>query len=145
MFDAIMFIDYIEAKHVSNADHEKFLYARFRPEMKKAMDAWLKTDPFNNPAAPVGPFKMAEYTQQETYEANRLEDLAAAARNAAQTANVTSDNYVLMTVMFASVMFFGGVGNTFRSLWSRQASLFTAIVLFCLTAIALCTMPICRQ
>jgi hypothetical protein len=29
--------------------HEKFLFDRFRPEMKKAVDAWLKTDPFNKP------------------------------------------------------------------------------------------------
>jgi hypothetical protein len=144
-FDASMFIDYIEAKHTGNSSHEKFLYDRFRPEMKKAVDAWLKTDPFNNPAAPPTPFKMTEYTQAEMEEASRQDELGASLRAAAQTANATADQYVLITVLFASVLFFGGVGNTFRSLWSRQASLTMAIVLLGVAVLVLCTMPICKQ
>src|SRR5258708_24514646 len=62
-FDASMFISYMQAKNEGNKRQEEFLFNRFRPEMKKAVDAWLNTDPFNNPAAPQGPFKMGVYTQ----------------------------------------------------------------------------------
>jgi hypothetical protein len=39
-----------------------FLYNRFRDEFRPAMDAWLATDPGNNPDAPATPFVMPEYT-----------------------------------------------------------------------------------
>ena len=64
-FDAAMLINYLQAKTQGNQRLEKILYDRFRPEMKTAVEAWLKTDPFNNPAAPPSPFKMAEYVQKE--------------------------------------------------------------------------------
>jgi len=50
-FDASMFINWMHAKHEGNERHEKFLFHRFRPEAKKAVEAWLKNDPFNDPAA----------------------------------------------------------------------------------------------
>jgi hypothetical protein len=42
-----------------------FLHTRFRPEARKVLDAWLQTDPFSNPDAPLRPFDMAEYAQPE--------------------------------------------------------------------------------
>jgi hypothetical protein len=144
-FDAAVFIQYIEAKHAANDRHETFLYERFRPEMRKAVDAWLKTDPFNNPSAPPSPFTMAEYSQKELAEVDRQDAQAAGARAAAQTANETADRYVLLTVIFASVLFFGGIGNTFRSHWGRRGSLAMSYALFLATMVALCMMPICRS
>src|ERR1700730_7604614 len=81
-FDAAMFINYIEAKKGGNKDMEDFLHRRFRPEMRLAMDAWLKTDPFNNQNAPPTPFAMAEYVQMEQQKAKRQDDLAAAEEEA---------------------------------------------------------------
>src|SRR5271167_465463 len=50
-FDASMFISYMNAKNEGNERQEKFLFKRFRPEMKVAIEAWLKTDPLNDPKA----------------------------------------------------------------------------------------------
>jgi hypothetical protein len=144
-FDASMFIDYLEAKSEGNESLQKLLYERFRPEMRTVMDAWLKTDPFNNPAAPSGPFKMAEYVQKELEEAKKYDDLASQKRIAAEEANQISDTYVLLTVMFASVLFFGGVSGTFDSRRLRLIVCALAIVLFVVTVIALGTMPICQE
>src|SRR5262249_58732961 len=47
-FDATMFIHYMEARSQGRKELEELLYQRFRPEMKHAVDAWLKTDPLNN-------------------------------------------------------------------------------------------------
>src|SRR5438046_3396528 len=63
--DASMFIYYVEAEGRGDTSLEEFLYQRFRPEMRKALDAWLKTDPLHNPHAPLTPFQMAEYVQTE--------------------------------------------------------------------------------
>ncbi len=51
--DASMFINYVEARGRGDTSLEDFLYQRFRPEMRKALDAWLKTDPLHNPHAPL--------------------------------------------------------------------------------------------
>ena len=107
-FDASIALSFMDAVARGDEQQQKFLRGRFRPELKKAMDAWLATDPLHNPDAPRGPFIMAEYVQQELLDAKRLEELATEQFSAAQHANETSDTYVLLTVMFASVLFFGG-------------------------------------
>jgi len=144
-FDASMFISYVQAKNEGNERQEKFLFKRFRPEMKKAVDAWLKTDPFNNPAAPLGPFKMAEYSQQELEEAKRQDELFTQEHAAAQQANQNSDTYVLLTVLFASVLFFGGIAGTLDMRRLRIMILTIGLALFLVTLVFLGTMPICHE
>ena len=90
-----------------------FLAQRFLPEIKPAVEAWLKLDPLNNPAAPSSPFRMAEYAQKETAEVARQEEPAAKAMAASREARRCSDDYVLLTVIFASVLFFGGIARAF--------------------------------
>lgn len=143
-FDASMFITYMQARIETNTAMETFLAQRFRPEMKLAMDAWLKLDPLHSPDAPASPFRMAEYTQKETAEVGRQEELAAKAMAAAGEARRFSDDYVLLTVVFASVLFFGGIARAIDSpLRTVLAAL--AVLLFMGTLVALTTMPICHQ
>jgi hypothetical protein len=113
--------------------------------MKKAVQAWLKTDPFNNPAAPLGPLKMAEYAQPELAEAKRQEEISEQEYSAAIHANQTADAYVLLTVLFASVLFFGGIAVTLDSRRLRVSILIIALALFVVTIAFLGTMPICKE
>lgn len=142
--DAAMGINWMQAKHDGNQRQEQFMFNRFRPE-KKAVEAWLNTDPFNNPKAPAGPFVMAEYVQPELGEAKRLDELSAQEFTAAQRANGTSDTYVLLTVLFASVLFFGGIAGTIDLRRIRIAIVAVALALFLVTITFLATMPICRE
>jgi hypothetical protein len=144
-FDAAMLINYLQAQSEDNQRLEKILRDRFRPEMKAAVEAWLKTDPFNNPAAPLSPFKMAEYVQKELAEAKGYDELSAQEHTAAQEANEASDTYVLLTVAFTSVLFFGGIAGSFRSRRLRIAFFIIALSLFVATVAVLGTMPICRE
>jgi hypothetical protein len=143
-FDASMFIAYVQARIGGNQAMEAFLGQRFRPEMKSAVEAWLKLDPLNNPAAPLSPFLMAEYAQKETAEVARQAELAAEAMAASRQARGFSDNYVLLTVIFASVLFFGGIARAFDSRPLRIGLAALAVVLFLGTLVALTTMPICH-
>ncbi len=144
-FDAQMLIAYLEIKSRGEEKLASFLHDRFRPEALKALDAWLQTDPLNNPKAPMRPFEMAEYVQPEVQEAKRLDEEEVRTLTAARKANETSDTYVLFTVLFASVLFFGGIGVTFQSSRLKWAAFAIRIVLFVATVIALGTMPICRE
>ena len=92
--EAMLLLSYLQAKSQGDQRLEKLLYDRFPPEMKPAVEAWLKTDPFNNPAAPYSPFKMAEYVQAELTAAKaKMEMFAqkqASARRRTGTATTTS-------------------------------------------------------
>jgi hypothetical protein len=144
-FDASMFIAYMEAKLDGNKALEAFLAQRFRPEMRPAAELWLKLDPLNNPAAPPSPFRMAEYAQAETAEVARQAELGAKAMASAREARQFSDDYVLLTVIFASVLFFGGIARAFDSRPLRIVLAALAVLLFLGTVAALTTMPICHE
>jgi len=88
---------------------------------------------------------MAEYVQPELAEAKRQDDLSAREYTAAMQANQTSDAYVLLTVMFASVLFFGGIAGTLDSRRLRISILLIALALFIVTVAFLGTMPICKE
>jgi hypothetical protein len=144
-FDGTMFIHYMEARLHGHKDVAELLYHRFRPEMKLAVDAWYQTDPLTNPKAPAHPLKMSAYVVAAEIEAGRQADLENQYAAAAQEANRNADNYVLLTVMFASVLFFGGITGTIDSPWLRKALGILALAFFVGTVIFLATMPICRE
>lgn len=143
--DAAMLISYLEAESRGDEVMRGFLHQRFRPEMKVAVDAWLKTRPFSDPSAPLSPFKMAEYLQPELVEAKRQNAVYDQEYARAQHANQTSDSYVLLTVLFASVLFFSGIGGTFESSRLRISVWVVACGLFAITIYTMASMPICHE
>jgi hypothetical protein len=92
-----------------------FLFSRFRPAFRPAVDAWLATRPLVNPAAPATPFAMPEYVIEADETAQRLIDDAEARAATARTANQRSDNYVLTAVVFALVLLFAGLAGRARN------------------------------
>lgn len=144
-FDASMFIAYIEARFETNRPMENFLAQRFRPDFRPAVEAWLKLDGFNNFSAPPSPLQMAEYVQKELAEAARQQTLAEEATRRSAEARRYSDNYVLLTVLFASVLLFGGIARAFTSPPLRIALTFLSLALFLVTVYAMTSMPICHE
>jgi hypothetical protein len=143
--DAQMLFAYLEAKSRGDEKLAGVIQDRFRPDAKQALDAWLKTDPFNNPNSPRSPFLMAEYAQPERDAAERLQDESGRKMEAAQKANKSGDRYVLLTVLFATVLFAGGIGSTVQSRRVRWVLFVISVVLFATTVISLATKPICRE
>src|SRR6266567_8519863 len=68
--DASMFINYVEALGRGDTSLEDFLHRRFRPEMRKALDAWLKTDPLHNPHAPLIRFRWPSMCSRSYWKRN---------------------------------------------------------------------------
>ena len=85
-----------------------------------AFEAWLATDPKNNPEAPKSPFAMPEYSVSEAQEADRLELEASSTYAKGTEANQNSDDYVLNTVILASVLFLAGVQTRIKSVPVRM-------------------------
>ena len=147
LFDGLMLVHYVEQRLSGNKRVEELLDKRFRPELQAAVNAWLATDPFNSPQAPLSPMKMPQYVQSELHEAERFHAESATAYDAAERSNHLSDTYVLLTVLFAAVLFFGGISGTLsndarRLRWTMQA---LSLLLFVGISCYLLTMPICRE
>ncbi len=70
--DAIMFMEYINALHNNDKQLSDFYFERFRPDFKPAVEAWLETNPFENPDAPPHPFVMPEYKKTFSEDAERF-------------------------------------------------------------------------
>lgn len=143
-FDASMFITYMEAKIGGNREWENFLAPRFRPDMKPAVEAWLALDPQHNLSAPSSPFQMAEYAQKETAAIAHYQNLSDEALRNSREARNFSDDYVLLTVLFATVLFLGGIARAFDAGALRTSLAVLAVVLFVATVAGLCTMPVCH-
>jgi len=119
-----------------------FLYVRMRDEFQPALRAWLATDPLANPDAPATPFDMPEYRLAAQEEADRLRAEADALAQRAREANQTSDDYVLTGVLFAGVLFFGGIANSLKKMKNRMAVLAIAIAILLASAYVLLRFPI---
>jgi hypothetical protein len=109
-----LFIEYAAAISEDNRLLTSFLHERFPKELRVATDAWLALKPLQNPDAPASPFDMPEYQLAEEDEARRLDQLAAQKADEANQANEQSDQYVLLTVLFATVLFFAGISGKFQ-------------------------------
>jgi hypothetical protein len=140
--DVSMFLQYAAALSSHQQQLADFILQRFRPEMKVAVDAWLNTHPLKNPASPLSPFSMKEYSLSTLREADQLNQLALLKLNEAKAANTRADDYVLLTVLFASALFFGGIGTKMQVRSLRIVLLSLGIVIFGVTAVTLILMPI---
>jgi hypothetical protein len=119
-----------------------FLYSRFRDEFRPAVEAWVALRPLVNEDAPSTPFQMAEYRVASDAEAARWQEQAEQRSAAARTANQRSDNYVLLSVLFALVLFFVALGGKAKA-WRSRGLLLGLSVVTLLTAIGvLVTYPV---
>lgn len=75
----------------------------------------MATQPLQNPDAPSSPFVMPEYRLEEDARVARWQAEATTELELASAADEASDRYVLLTVLFASVLVFGGIAGTFQS------------------------------
>ena len=110
----------------------------FRP----AFDAWIATDPFEDPDAPLTPFKMAEYQPASRTEAARLDAAAAASAEVVQRNLQRSANYVLAVVLFAVTLFFAGVSTKLDSRRMQVVLLTAGWAVFLGTVMWLATFPV---
>jgi hypothetical protein len=74
--DISLFTSWVNAYATSNEKLVQFYEKRFRGEFKPAFEAWLATDPANNPDAPPSPFAMPEYVLENTKKSLQLEQEA---------------------------------------------------------------------
>ena len=143
--DVILFTKYIDALFNDNKELSEFYLHRFRPELKTAVQAWLETDPLNNPNAPPHPFVMSQYNKTIALEAQQFAKESELKLEEAQQANKNSDNYVLVTVIYSSVLFIGGILGRIFARQVRLILLITGLSITSVTTIIVFFMPIATE
>jgi hypothetical protein len=140
--DIATFIQWVDAYARNEAELADFYWERFREEFRPAVEAWVATEPLENPGAPLSPFAMAEYHLAAHDEAERL-DLAAEANSAEVRRDIQrQSNYVLGVVLFAAALFFAGMSTRVSSRPARLAVLGLGCIVFLGTVAWIATFPV---
>lgn len=134
--DIAAFGAWLRAYAEHRATEAEFYERRFRREFVPAFDAWVASKPKENPAAAATPFELTEYRLHDLEQATQLDRAADAATEVARTANQQSDDYVLVTVLFAIVLFFAGLAPQVK--WGHgQVAMLVIASLVCLGGLSL--------
>ena len=142
LYDSQVFSQWLNASDAGKTKLAAIYERRFRPEFRVAFQAWLKTDPFNDPNAPPGPLFMSEYVQATAQQAAVHEAQATALIAAGEEANDDGDRYVLLTVIFATVIVLAAVADRFKWRVARVGALSVGYVLLAGGAVSLLQLPI---
>jgi hypothetical protein len=140
--DVEYFAIWLDGASQGEEDLQQRVEDSFRPEFAVAFDAWQATDPFVNPDAPHTPFEMEEYSVAAAQDTDALRSEAERAAGEALDANQTGDNYVLTTVLFASVLFFAGISTKFQGRRIKLALVVLGLAAFIAGASILLTFPV---
>lgn len=140
--DIGMFMNAINAFAAGDEDLVNFYRERLRDEFKPAVEAWLATDPANNPNAPSSPFAMPEYQLSKAQEAERLQKEAEETFAKGAAANQQSDDYILNTVILAGVLFLAGIASRFKAMAARWVIIIFSLVILVFGLYNILTYPI---
>lgn len=124
-----LWTQWVNARGEQNTELADFLQARFPEPLDTAHVDWLATDPLTNPNAPEGPFQMPSYVLEERQAAQEADARADERFADALANNQRSDNYTLLTVLFATVLFFTAMSQRVRRDRSQRLLLGLAVLL----------------
>ncbi|WP_221586313.1 hypothetical protein [Microbacterium sp. G2-8] len=137
LYDLNIYAQWVLAEADGREELVSFIEERFSTEFRVAFDAWEAGD-----RAERGPMQMAEYVPPGTLEAQELSDRADAKFDEALENNQRGDNYSLLTVLFALVLFLTAMSQRDLTRRTRLALLSLAIVVAVVGIGLLLTFPI---
>ncbi|WP_136707640.1 hypothetical protein [Agromyces sp. H66] len=136
-FDLTIYAAYVEAVGNENEQLADYIRDRFTPDFRVAFEAWVEDGQVES-----GPFARAEYVPEGTMEAEELNALADEKFAQALENNQRGDNYSLLTVLFALVLFLTAMSQRQLAPWVARTLLGLAIVAAVVGVVILATFPI---
>ncbi len=140
--DASFFVEYVRELSKGDAQLSEFFLARMRPDFRAAIQAWAATHPLKNPAAPATPFVMPQYRVQAEIESKELSARSEALYNQARKANMTSDVYTLLTVLYTAGLFLAGLVSGFDDRRMRRMIITLSFAVLLVATAMLARLPI---
>ncbi len=140
-FDTASFNAWYIAFTLNSPAKEAVAIRRFRPPFRVAFNAWIATNPLQNPHSPPGPTYMPQYKLPALARASALDRAAAEKFRAGNHAGLVGDNYVRITVFLAAVLFLAGIASTFKLNSIRYALIIFGTVLLLLSIVLILRQP----
>ena len=128
---------YVQARAQGDTALGAYVERRFTPHFQVAYKAWIAQ---REPT--IGPFKMKEYVPPGTTEAAATDQRADTRFADALRFNQRADNYTILTVLFALVLFFAAASTRLGRLRAQWIVLGVAIVFLVAAMVILATFPI---
>ena len=135
--DLTIYAVYVQAEAEGNKQLANYVKERFNPEFEVAYDAWIAA---GKPTR--APFAMPEYVPPGAAEAAAADQRADTLFAKALVNNQRGDNYTILTVLAALVLFFAAVSSRLTRPRLQWAALIIAAVLFLVGAVVAATFPV---
>lgn len=136
-----LYTQWIEAYAADDMVLADYLSARFPEPLASAWAAWIALEPQQNPDAPASPFEMPQYVQPDAVASKEADARADALFQQALDNNQRGDNYTLLAVVFATVLFFAAVSGRVKRNLSAWFLLGVGLVLFTTATVILVSYP----
>ena len=128
---------YVQARAQGDAALATYVERRFTPHFEVAYRAWIAE---REPT--LGPFRMKEYVPPGTTEAAAADQRADGRFADALRNNQRADNYTILTVLFALVLFFAAASTRLGRPRAQWVLLGVAITFLVIAMVILATFPI---
>ena len=120
----------------------KYIEQRFTPWFQPAFDEWLAQGGLKNPdTAPKSPFALDSYVLPGSAEVTALDASADAMFARALASNQKGDNYTILGVLFATVLFFAAISTRFANRRLQYGMLTFATIAFGIGLVFLGSFP----
>ncbi|MDH4075244.1 MAG: hypothetical protein OEW29_04840 [Acidimicrobiia bacterium] len=127
---------WVQMKASKNEPAADYVEARFTDRFRVAFDEWVAKGGISDPEnAPLSPFDLPSYAPPGSQDQADLDTRADAKFQDALANNQRGDNYTILGVLFAIVLFFAAVSTRFVNRSLQYGMLIFASVLF-LTGVA---------
>ncbi|TDN88657.1 hypothetical protein [Microbacterium sp. BK668] len=132
--DLTVFATWLTAVDSGDTELAAFVEQRFPPTLAAAFEAWDRKT--------LTPFALPEYVIPKDQEAAELSAQADAAYDRALADNQRGDNYTLLTVLFALVLFLAAIASRDGPRWARWTLLGLAMALAVTGLVLMLTFPV---
>jgi hypothetical protein len=136
-----LFTQWLQAYQNNDQQLADFLEQRFPEPLATAFPAWLDSKPLKNPDAAPTPFQMPEYVVPEQADAEAADKRADEKFADALANNQRGDNYTVLTIGFAVVLFFGAIAGRLKTARAQWALLTLGWVGFVVLFVIVLTYP----
>jgi len=137
LYDLSIYAQWVLAEADGREELVAFIEERFSPEFRTAFDAWEADGRTER-----GPMVMSEYVPPGTLESQELSEQADAEFDEALVNNQRGDNYSLLTVLFALVLFLTAMSQRDLARGVRMSLLILAIVVAVAGCVVMVTFPV---
>jgi len=136
-----LFTQWLNAQTSDNDELAVFLRDSFPEPLATAASDWLNERAVDSQAAPQTPFDMSSYVLDDAVRAAAEQERAEQLSVRALASSRNSDNYTVLTILFATVLFFAAVSNRVKKALSSWTLIGVALVVFVGSATVLASLP----